>query len=134
MIQWLLKKVIGSKNARMLKALRPTVDRINQLEIEFQRLSDDELRAKVEGWKTKLRAEPQHALKQRMLDELLPEAFAAVKNTARRLTERKHTFIACDMIMQAQCDASYKGRTKGRSTQGSIIYLGDSVAVTHCNM
>jgi hypothetical protein len=35
-------------------------------------------------------------------------------------------FIACDMIMRAQCDASYNGRPKGRSTQGSLIYLGDS--------
>ncbi len=96
MIQWLLKKVIGSKNTRMLKTLRPTVDRINQLELEFQRLSDEELRSMVDGWKTKLREESQPADRQRMLDELLPEAFAAVKNAARRLTERKHTFIACD--------------------------------------
>jgi preprotein translocase subunit SecA len=96
MIQWLLKKVIGSKNTRMLKALRPTVDRINQLEVEFQRLSDDELRAKVDGWKEKLRSEAQPAVRQRLLDDLLPEAFAAVKNAARRLTERQHTFVACD--------------------------------------
>ncbi|RFC45287.1 MAG: preprotein translocase subunit SecA, partial [Verrucomicrobia bacterium] len=96
MIQWFLKKVIGSKNTRMLNALRPTVDRINQFEVEFQRLSDDELRAKVKTWKSQLSAESEPAAQQRILNELLPEAFAAVKNAARRLTERKHTFIACD--------------------------------------
>jgi preprotein translocase subunit SecA len=96
MIQWLLKKVIGSKNTRMLKALRPMVDRINQLESDFQRLSDEELRVKVDAWKAKLRAESDPDAQQRMLDALLPEAFAAVKNAARRLTDRKHTFTACD--------------------------------------
>ncbi len=96
MIQWFLKKVIGSKNTRMLNALRPTVDRINQLELEFQRLSDDELRAKVQEWKTRLRSESEAPVQQRLLNELLPEAFAAVKNAARRLTERKHTFVACE--------------------------------------
>ena len=54
MIQWFLKKVIGTKNTRMLKTLRPTVERINQLEVEYQKLSDDELRAKVNGWRNRL--------------------------------------------------------------------------------
>ena len=96
MIQWLLKKVIGSKNTRMLKALRPTVERINQLEKEFQRLSDEELRTKVNGWKASLHAISNPTEQRNKLDELLPEAFAAVKNAARRLTDRRHTFIACE--------------------------------------
>ncbi len=96
MIQWLLKKVIGSKNARLLKSLKPTVDRINQIEIEFQRLSDDELRAKVDQWKTRVRGIEDFQARNRALDELLPEAFAAVKNAARRLTDRGHRFSACD--------------------------------------
>ena len=96
MIQWFLKKVIGSKNTRMLKTLRPTVERINQLEEEYQKLSDEELRAKVAGWRNRLALAKDPSEQARILDELLPEAFAAVKNTGRRLTERKHTFIACD--------------------------------------
>ena len=56
MIQWLLKKVIGSKHTRMLKGMHPVVERINELEREFQQLSDAELRDKVNGWKEQLRA------------------------------------------------------------------------------
>jgi preprotein translocase subunit SecA len=96
MIQWFLKKVIGSKNTRMLKTLRPVVERINQLEVEYQKLSDEELRAKVDGWRNQLALAKDEVEQAAILDKLLPEAFAAVKNTGRRLTERKHTFIACD--------------------------------------
>ncbi|MES2570811.1 MAG: preprotein translocase subunit SecA, partial [Verrucomicrobiota bacterium] len=95
MINWLIKKVIGSKNTRMVKNLRPVVERINQLEIEFQKLSDDALRSKTFQWKDEL-ATMDEAAQERRLEELLPEAFAAVKNTARRLTERKHSFNVCD--------------------------------------
>ncbi len=96
MIQWLLKKVIGSKHTRMLKSMRPMVERINELEREFQQLSDTELRDKVNGWREQLRSAADAAEQKRLLDDLLPEAFAAVKNTARRLTDRKHSFVACD--------------------------------------
>src|SRR4051812_20612945 len=51
MIGWILKKIVGSKNQRLVKSLRPLIDRINKHEEEFQRLSDEELRAKSLGWK-----------------------------------------------------------------------------------
>jgi preprotein translocase subunit SecA len=95
MINWLIKKVIGSKNTRMVKSLRPIVDRINALEQEFQSLSDDALRAKTTEWKERLKDLEENE-QQIILHEILPEAFAAVKNTARRLTERKHEFTVCD--------------------------------------
>ena len=95
MINWLIKKVIGSKNTRMVKSLRPIIERINALEIEFQNLSDDGLRAKTAQWKAQLAGLEEEA-QERQLDEILPEAFAAVKNAARRLTERKHSFDVCD--------------------------------------
>jgi preprotein translocase subunit SecA len=95
MINWLIKKVIGSKNTRMVKSLRPIIERINALEIEFQNLSDDGLRAKTAQWKAQLAGLDEEA-QERKLDEILPEAFAAVKNAARRLTERKHSFNVCD--------------------------------------
>ena len=75
MIQWLLKKVIGSKNARLLKSLKPTVERINQIELEYQRLSDEDLQAKVEQWKTRLHGIEDFQALKRTLDELLPEAY-----------------------------------------------------------
>ncbi len=96
MINWLIKKVIGSKNARRVKSMRIVVDQINQHEAEYQRLSDDELRAKAAAWKAEVSAIDDLEVQQRRLDELLPEAFAAVKNAARRMTERQHTFNVCD--------------------------------------
>ena len=51
MFNWLIKKIIGSKNTRMVKRLRPTIAQINQLEVEYQQLSDEALRAKTAAWK-----------------------------------------------------------------------------------
>jgi preprotein translocase subunit SecA len=96
MINWILKKIIGSKNARLVKSLRPTVARINELETQLNRLSDDELRAKVAGWKERLHKIDDEVEQQKVLHEILPEAFAAVKNAARRMTERKATYNVCD--------------------------------------
>ena len=45
MIQWFLKKLFGSRNDRALKKIRPLVSRINQLAEEYQKLTDDELKA-----------------------------------------------------------------------------------------
>jgi preprotein translocase subunit SecA len=97
MINWLIKKVIGSKNARMVKSLAPLVARINQLESEYQALSDDELRAKVAAWKAEISAIEDYDERERKLEEVLPEAFAAVKNAARRMNDRQMTFTVCDM-------------------------------------
>lgn len=96
MITWLIKKVIGSKNSRLIKSLRPLVDRINQLEVEYQTLTDDQLKAKAMAWKEEISKIEIPEVQQHQLNEVLPEAFAAVKNAARRLTERKHTFTVCD--------------------------------------
>lgn len=96
MINWILKKIIGSKNTRLVKSLRPTVARINELEAQFQKLSDDELRAKVAAWKERLAKIDDENEQQVVLDEILPEAFAAVKNAARRMTERQTSYSVCD--------------------------------------
>src|ERR1700693_128747 len=50
------RKIFGSKNDREVKRLRPSVDEINGLEPEFEKLSDDELRAKMAEWKATLSA------------------------------------------------------------------------------
>lgn len=94
MITWLIKKVIGSKNTRMVKALRPTVEKINALELEYQKLSDDQLRAKTAAWKERLAKIDDPTEQQCVLNEILPEAFAAVKNAARRMVGS--TFTVCD--------------------------------------
>jgi len=99
MVGWILKKILGSKNQREIKRLLPMVRRINELDEEFKSLSDDALRAKTAAWKAELAQIPELPEQWAKLDEILPEAFAVVKNAARRLTERQHTFTVCDQPM-----------------------------------
>ncbi len=94
MINWFLKKVLGSKNQREVKRMRPIVARINELDEQFKALSDDELRAKTAAWKERLAPVDDPVERQRILDEILPDAFAAVKNAARRLCGQ--TILVCD--------------------------------------
>ncbi|KUJ78093.1 preprotein translocase subunit SecA [Ruegeria marisrubri] len=73
----LAKKVFGTPNDRKIKATRPLVEKINALEPEFEKLSDDELKAKTEDLRKR-------ALDGESLDDLLPEAFANVREGAKR--------------------------------------------------
>ena len=98
MINWILKKIVGSKNQRDIKRMRPTVDRINELEKEYQGLSDDALRAKTAAWKERLAPIEDPDELARILDEILPEAFAVVKNGARRLVGRMSN--VCDHLVE----------------------------------
>ncbi|MCZ7638916.1 MAG: preprotein translocase subunit SecA [Verrucomicrobia bacterium] len=93
MLRWIIKKVIGTKNEREVRRLRPLVDRINALEQSLQSLSDDALREKTAAWKTELSALTDSAELARRLDELLPEAFAVVKNACRRMFDRQMKII-----------------------------------------
>src|ERR671924_2277939 len=99
MVSWILKKILGSKNQRELRRLAPNVRRINEFDEQFKNLSDDDLRAKTAAWKTELSqlADPEEQWQQ--LDRILPEAFAVVKNAARRLKDRHHSFTVCDQPM-----------------------------------
>ncbi len=99
MVGWILKKILGSKNQREIKRMMPTVRRINELEEEFRALSDEDLQAKTRQWQAELAAIEDPAARWDRLDVILPEAFAVVKNAARRLTERKATFTVCDQPM-----------------------------------
>ena len=62
-------------------------------------LSDDELRAKTANWKQEFSKIPDLQEQWKKLDEILPEAFAVVKNAARRLKDRGHSFTVCDQPM-----------------------------------
>src|SRR5207247_8147386 len=99
MVGWILKKILGSKNQRELRRLMPIVHRINELDEHFKSLSDDELRAKTATWKEEVSKIPELEEQWKKLDEILPEAFAVVKNAARRLKEQRHTFTVCDTPM-----------------------------------
>jgi len=93
MFGWIIKKVIGTKNQREVRRLRPLVARINALEESFQSLTDEELRAKTAAWQAELKEITDNDALQRRLNEILPEAFAVVKNACRRLAERKEKII-----------------------------------------
>ena len=85
MIGFIVKKFIGSKNEREVKRLRPLVAQINALETELQKVPDEALREKTAGWKGELSKIENKEELARRLDEILPEAFAVVKNACRRL-------------------------------------------------
>src|SRR5213593_4091100 len=85
MLSYIIKKVVGSKNDREVKRLRTMVDKINQFEASHQSLPDDALRQKTADWKARLaKIEGKEELARELL-EILPEAFAVVKNACRRL-------------------------------------------------
>src|ERR1700704_346249 len=83
MIQKLLAKVVGTQNDRELKRLRPLVAQINQLEPSIQGLSDEALRLKTAEFRQRL-------AKGETLSDLMPEAFAVVREAGRRVLNMRH--------------------------------------------
>src|SRR3954465_7768720 len=83
MIQSLLAKVVGTQNERELKRLRPIVGQVNALEAAIKPLSDDALRAKTEEFR-------QRFGQGESLDDLMPEAFAVVREVGRRVLNMRH--------------------------------------------
>jgi preprotein translocase subunit SecA len=78
-----LTSVFGSRNERVLRQLSKSVARINALEAEFEKLSDDQLRGKTDDFKQRVAAGES-------LDKLLPEAFATVREAAKRVLGMRH--------------------------------------------
>ncbi|HVP51740.1 MAG TPA: preprotein translocase subunit SecA [Terriglobales bacterium] len=111
MLDTIFAKIFGTKNEREVKRLRPLVGRINSLEPEMQRLTDAELRAKTDQFRQRINehvsqvqlepgaedenrstrgpTERDRALKE-VLDEILPEAFAVVREAGRRTLNMRH--------------------------------------------
>ncbi len=79
----LLTKIFGSRNDRLLKQYRKTVARINAMEPEYEKLSDEQLRAKTQEFKERV-------AKGEALDDLLPEAFAVVREGSKRVMKMRH--------------------------------------------
>jgi preprotein translocase subunit SecA len=110
MLQTILKKIFGSRNERLLRRYMRQVRAINALEPQMQKLTDAELRAKTEAFRARVRerlsqvaaaadgdSERAQALEQEraavrraVLDELLPEAFAVVREAGRRTLNMRH--------------------------------------------
>ena len=78
-----LTKIFGSRNDRLLKTYRKTVDRINGLEAQFEKFSDEDLKAQTEIFKRRV-ADGE------ALDSVLPEAFAVVREASKRVMKMRH--------------------------------------------
>src|SRR4026208_2080093 len=93
-----LTKVFGSTNQRFLKSIKPLVDEINSLEPSVKKLSDDELRARTAGFKERVKnavggvteKDERKRRERAILDEILPEAFAIVREASIRSTGMRH--------------------------------------------
>jgi len=83
MFSSILRKVFGSRNDRLLKKLRKNVDAINALEAEFEKLSDEALKAKTDEFKARIE-------KGESLDDILVEAFATVREASKRVYGMRH--------------------------------------------
>src|SRR5262245_19856968 len=83
MIQTILAKIVGTQNERDLKKLRPIVGQVGAFESSVQALSDEQLRGKTAEFRTRL-------ANGETLDDLLPEAFAVVREAGRRVLNMRH--------------------------------------------
>ena len=82
-VDTVLKKIFGSKYERDIRALQPLADRISTLEPSISKLSNDQLKAKTAEFKQRL---GQGAT----LEDLLPEAFAVVREVGKRVLNMRH--------------------------------------------
>ena len=96
MINFLLK-LIGDPNEKKVKKISGIIDHINALEPEFEKLSDEELRAKTDEFKAILAKRPtsdnakaDRILEKEALDKILPEAFATVREAGKRVLNMRH--------------------------------------------
>ncbi len=79
----IFKKIFGDPNTKIIKSISPIVDKVNKLEKDWQSLSDENLKKKTEEFKTRLD-------KGESLDDIMPEAFATIREAAKRKLEQRH--------------------------------------------
>ena len=79
----ILDKIFGDANSKYLKTIQPLVDKINNLEKEFESFSDEKLKEKTKEFKDRLQ-------KGETLDDILPEAFALVREASKRTLNQRH--------------------------------------------
>ncbi|NPE50698.1 preprotein translocase subunit SecA [Dickeya dadantii] len=99
----LLTKVFGSRNDRALRRMRKIVDVINRLEPDMETLSDDELKAKTQVFRDRIK-------KGETLESLLPEAFAVVREASKRVFGMRHFDVQLigGMVLNERCIAEMR--------------------------
>lgn len=103
MLTKLLTKVFGSRNDRTLRRLRKEVENINRLEPEFEKLTDDELKAKTQEFRERLS-------KNESLESIIPEAFATVREASKRVFGMRHFDVQLigGMVLNERCIAEMR--------------------------
>lgn len=103
MLTKLLTKIFGSRNDRTLRRLGKFVDIINQLEPEFEKFSDQELKAKTDAFRQRLKSGA-------TLDDLIPEAFATVREASKRVFNMRHFDVQLlgGMVLNERCIAEMR--------------------------
>lgn len=99
----LLTKVFGSRNERTLRRMRRVVDVVNRLEPEFEKLSDEQLRAKTDEFRARL-------AKGEILEVLIPDAFAVVREASKRVFDMRHFDVQLmgGMVLNDRCIAEMR--------------------------
>ncbi|AHY05688.1 preprotein translocase subunit SecA [Serratia plymuthica] len=103
MLVKLLTKVFGSRNDRTLRRMRKSVELINRMEPDMEKLSDDELKAKTNEFRARLE-------KGEVLENLLPEAFAVVREASKRVFGMRHFDVQLlgGMVLNDRCIAEMR--------------------------
>ncbi|HEC01427.1 MAG TPA: preprotein translocase subunit SecA, partial [Sphingomonadales bacterium] len=110
----LAKKVFGNANSRYIKRLQPRIKAINALEEDIQKLSDEELRAKTEEFRARLKDGA-------TLDSLLVEAFATVREAAvRTLGQRHYDVQLIGGIVLHECKISEMKTGEGKTLVSTL--------------
>ncbi|MEH2921685.1 preprotein translocase subunit SecA [Samsonia erythrinae] len=103
MVMNILTKIFGSRNDRTLRRMRKNVDFINRLEPEMEKLSDEQLQAKTSEFRARLE-------KGETLENLLPEAFAVVRESSKRVFGMRHFDVQLigGMVLNERCIAEMR--------------------------
>src|SRR5580704_14397090 len=89
-LNFIARKIFGSKNDREVKRLQPYVDEINDLEKRMEQESSDQLRARIAEWKGRISAIEEREERDEALQEILPEVFAVVREASKRTLGQRH--------------------------------------------
>src|SRR5699024_9746434 len=99
----IVTKIFGSRNERAIRRMRKVVAQINQLEPEFEKLTDDELKAKTDEFRERLK-------KGEKEEDILPEAFATVREASKRVFGMRHFDVQLigGMVLNDRCIAEMR--------------------------
>ena len=86
----MFEKLFGDANKRYLKKIQPMVDKINKLEADFERFSNEELKNKTNEFKERINPSTMLGTRSETLGDILPEAFASVREAAKRTLKQRH--------------------------------------------